>query len=87
MGQYRFKAKFDHKGNWLGSEKMLDKQELPAIVMSNLQKSKYSRWEIKASYEQYVPHGRPSFHIVAAKGDLKRKDLVFSSQGGQLING
>ena len=86
LGEFRFKTMFDHKGNWLGSEKMIGSKELPVAVKSSLQKSKYGEWEIKASYERYVPHERPSYHVIAAKGDFKRKELVFNDQG-RLING
>jgi Putative beta-lactamase-inhibitor-like, PepSY-like len=86
MGEYKFLAKFDRKGGWLESEKMLKKDKLPITVKNNLRKSKYSQWEIKSSYIEYLPNEKPFYRIITAKGDFKRKNLIFDDQG-QLING
>lgn len=86
MGGYRIEARFDGKGRWHGSERMLTKDMLPSTVKNSLVKSGYGQWEIKSSYEEYLPNEMPSYHIIAAKGDLKRKSLVFDHRG-QLMNG
>jgi len=86
MGGYRLQARFDRKGRWLGSEKMIGKEGLPATVRDNFRKSAYGRWEIKSTYEEYLPNEMPSYHITAAKGDFKRKSLMFDHRG-QLMNG
>jgi hypothetical protein len=79
-------AKFDRKGNWMESKKMLGKGRLPTTVRNNLRKSKYSRWEIKSSYEEYAPNKNPQYHITAAKGGFGKKTLMFNHHG-QLLNG
>jgi hypothetical protein len=86
LGEYRLQAKFDHKGKWLGSEKMLQKDRLPVTVRNNFGKTKYGSWKIKSSYEEYLPNEQPRYHLTAAKGDIKRKVLVFDYHG-QLIKG
>src|SRR5258706_4684584 len=86
MGESRFQAKFGRKGRWLESEKMLGKDRLPATVKTSLRKSKYSQWKIKSSYEEYLPNEKAYYHVTAAKGDFKRRNLVFDHHG-QLING
>jgi hypothetical protein len=86
MGGYRLQARFDRKGRWHGSEKMIGEDKLPATVKNSLVKSRYGQWEIKSSYEKYLPNEMPSYHIIAAKGELKRKSLVFDHRG-QLMNG
>ncbi|HXB43747.1 MAG TPA: PepSY-like domain-containing protein [Puia sp.] len=86
MGEYLVKARFDRKGRWLGSEKILSENMLPEAVKTSLKKSRYGLWKIRSSYEQYLPNEKPSYHITAAKGDLKRKSLVFDHHG-ELMNG
>src|SRR5580704_146982 len=86
LGDYQIKAKFDKKGNWLKSEKMIGKDRLPMAVKNSLKKSKYSAWRIKSSYEEYLPNEKPQYHIVAAKGEFMVKSLKFD-ENGQLMNG
>jgi Putative beta-lactamase-inhibitor-like, PepSY-like len=86
LGDYRLHAKFDRKGKWLESEKMLQKDRLPVTVKNSLRKTKYGDWKIKSSYLEYLPNEQPRYHITAAKGDIKRKSLVFDYHG-QLIKG
>ena len=86
LGESRLQAKFDKKGKWLESEKMLHKDRLPETVKNSLSRTKYGDWQIKSSYEEYLPNEQPRYHITAAKGDIKRKALVFDYRG-QLIKG
>jgi hypothetical protein len=86
MGDYTLKAKFDRKGNWMESQKMLGRDRLPMTVKNSLRNSKYSQWKIKSSYEKYSPNEKPEYHVSAAKGDFERKSLKFD-QHGQLLNG
>jgi hypothetical protein len=86
MGESTLKAKFDRKGNWLESQKMLERDRLPVTVKNSLRNSKYSQWKIKSSYEQYLPNEKPQYHISAAKGEFERKSLKFDHRG-QLLNG
>ena len=85
MGEYTLKAKFDRKGNWLESQKMLERDRLPVTVKNSLRNSKYSQWKIKSSYEQYLPNEKPQYHVSATKGDFERKSLKFDHHG-QLLN-
>jgi hypothetical protein len=82
----RLRATFDRKGQWLQSERMLQKNQLPMAVKNSLGKTRYGNWKIKSSYEEYLPNEQPRYHIWAAKGAIKRKGLVFDSHG-QLIKG
>ena len=86
MGEYKFLARFDRKGKWVESEKMLKKDRLPVTVKNSFRKSKYSQWEIKSSYLEYLPNEKPFYRVLTVKGDFKRKSLIFDDQG-QLING
>jgi hypothetical protein len=86
MGDYRLEAKFNGKGKWLESDKMLGKDELPVAVKNSLGMSKYGEWEIKSSYEEYMPDKKPYYYVIAAKGDFMRKTLMFNHRG-QLVNG
>ncbi len=91
LGEYRLKAKFDRKGNWLESEKIIAQNKLPMTVKNNLRKSKYGDWKIKSSYEEYLPNEKPQYHITAAKGSSVTKGFMTKSltfdHHGQLMNG
>ena len=86
MGDYRYEAKFDRNGKWAESRKMVRKDMLPMSVKNELRRSKYSKWEIKSSYEEYLPNEKPHYHVAAMKGDFKRKHLEFNERG-ELMNG
>ncbi|HZE86447.1 MAG TPA: PepSY-like domain-containing protein [Puia sp.] len=86
MGDYQYKAKFDKQGNWKESEKIIGKDRLPVMVKNSFKRSKYGEWNVKSSYEKYTPNEKPKYHITAAKGDFKRKTLMFDHHG-QLMNG
>ncbi len=81
IGENQLMAKFDSKGRWLESEKMLQKDKLPMTVKNSLKKSKYSQWIIVSSYEEYLPNEKPYYHLTAAKGDFNKKSLKFDHRG------
>lgn len=76
-----YMAKFDRHGAWMRSEKMMTKNELPIAVKEGIRKTGYERWEIKSSYEQFEPNQHPQYHVKAAKGDFRRRELVFNQRG------
>jgi len=86
MGDYQLKAKFDKDGRWLGSQKNIGQERLPMMVKKGLHKTKYGRWEIKSTYEKYMPDQQPQYYITAHKGSFQRKTLIFDRHG-QLMNG
>ena len=86
MGDYRYEAEFDRDGHWKESLKMMDENRLPRSVRNSLSRSKYGRWQVRSTYVQYQPNHKPQYHIAAAKGDFKKKHLVFN-ENGELING
>ncbi|HLY72325.1 MAG TPA: PepSY-like domain-containing protein [Puia sp.] len=86
MGKYQLEATFDKKGQWLESDKILGKENLPKSVVNNIKKSKYSHWKIKSSKETYMPGEKPEFHVMVTKGDFVFRNLKFDHRG-QLMNG
>jgi len=83
---YQYKAKFDKKGNWIETQKIMSADKLPGTVRNSFHQSKYNQWEIKETYELYLPNHRPQYHIDAAKSEFKRKHLLFDDRG-ELMNG
>jgi len=84
LGEYQMQAKFDRKGKWLESEKMLKKDMLPVTIKNSLSKSKYRQWKIKSFHEEYLPNEKSYCQITVVKGDFNKKSLIFDHQG-QLI--
>jgi hypothetical protein len=84
LGEYQMQAKFDRKGKWLESEKMLKKEMLPMTIKNSLSKSKYRQWKIKSFHEEYLPNEKSYYQITVVKGDFNKKSLMFDHQG-QLI--
>ncbi|HEX4373730.1 MAG TPA: PepSY-like domain-containing protein, partial [Puia sp.] len=86
LGKYQLEATFDRKGQWVESEKILDKDRLPMSVMNNIRRSKYSHWKIKSSRETYLPGEKPEYRVMVTKGDFVFRNLKFDHHG-QLVNG
>jgi len=84
MDNTRFEAKFNKKGEWQRTEKAEKEYMMPGTVKDGFEKSKYKDWKIKSSYVYYYPKEGSKYHIVAKKGFLRKKNLVFN-QNGQLI--
>ncbi len=81
MDGSNYTAKFNTKGEWSSSEKEIAEANLPASVKDGLAKSKYADWKIKNVYTLYLPGDKTQYHITVFKGDLQKKNLLFSAEG------
>jgi hypothetical protein len=77
----KYHATFDKKGEWLQSTQKLRVNELPEVVKKSFKKTKYASWSLVSCFEEYFPREQPRYHVRAAKSSIRRKDLVFDSQG------
>ncbi len=77
-------ARFDHKGFWLSTEKVMKQADLPANVKDGLDKSKYYDWKVDDVFLRLIP-GNPGtktqYHIVVSGGGIGKTNLLFSDQG------
>jgi hypothetical protein len=75
-----YQARYNSKGEWLGSQKKIKMENLPAAVKDGLSKSKYADWEVRTLTARYLPGGKVEYALGVNKGGL-RKNLLFSNEG------
>ncbi len=74
-------ADFSSNGDWEGSERVMDFEDLPDEVQDGFAKSKYAEWEKKSIYE-VQDLGKPlQYKLIIAKSGLQKKILVFDANG------
>jgi Putative beta-lactamase-inhibitor-like, PepSY-like len=77
-------ARFNRKGEWQSTEKVMKQADLPADVKDGLDKSKYYDWKVEDVFIRYIP-GNPGsktqYHIVVTGGGIGKTNLLFSDQG------
>ncbi|MFT3747153.1 MAG: PepSY-like domain-containing protein [Agriterribacter sp.] len=77
----KLEARFNKKGEWQGTEKELNADELPAAVKDGFSKSKYTDWETKTAYEVELPDDKKEYKIHVAKSSVQKKILLFDADG------
>jgi hypothetical protein len=83
----KYKARFNSSGGWLGSQKNSKLENIPPQVKDGLSKSKYADWQILLVTTHYLPGDIVQYGMYVSKGDLQRKNLLFSSAGQLLRDG
>jgi hypothetical protein len=82
MNNTHYEARFSNKGVWQNTENKINESDIPAAVKDGLQKSKYADdWSIKDVYKIAVPENKLQYRLEVKKGDIQRKNLLFSSEG------
>jgi hypothetical protein len=81
IGGTSWSAKFNSKGEWQSSEKIISESDLPATVKDGFDKSKYSDWELRIVSVIYLPEDKMQYHLFVAKSDLQKKNLLFNPEG------
>jgi hypothetical protein len=81
----RCEASFDRKGHWKRTEMMMAENTLPLAIKDGWKKSKYRSWKIKSAHVVFYAGGKTHYYIVAARNDLRKKELVFNMRG-QLLS-
>jgi len=77
-----YEAKFNNKGVWQSTENKINESDIPAAVKDGLQKSKYADdWKIKDVYKIAIPEDKLQYRLEVKKGDIQKKNLLFSSEG------
>ena len=77
----KHEAYFDDDGSWKFTETMIEEAEIPGTVKEGFDKSKYTDWEIHRVYKIEKSDNNTEYRIQVKKGDLKKKNLVFASDG------
>jgi Putative beta-lactamase-inhibitor-like, PepSY-like len=88
MGNEKYVAKYNSKGEWQSSQKTIKQEDLPAAVKDGFTKSKYSGdWKIYTVTVRYLPRDFTNYILRIGKGDISRKNLLFASDGQLLKDG
>src|SRR5688572_13083254 len=74
-------AQFTSKGEWENTEEAIDQSELPEAVTSGFDKSKYTEWNIGQVTKIEMPDDEVQYKIEVTKGDIKKRNLYFNSEG------
>ena len=77
----KYEAKFGNKGEWQGSVKDLTQDNIPQAVKDGFSKSMYADWKVKNQHEIFLPVDSIQYHIQVTKGDLQKRNLLFSRTG------
>lgn len=74
-------ADFSSKGEWQGSERTMNFDDLPSEVKDGFSKSKYTDWS-KKTVAEVQELGKPlQYKISVSKNDLQKKNLFFDANG------
>jgi hypothetical protein len=79
-----YMASFNNKGEWEYTEESIDQEELPDVVKDGFDKSRYHDWNIGLVNKIELPENEVQYKIEVAKGDIKKRNLYFNSDGRML---
>jgi hypothetical protein len=74
-------AYFDDDGAWKQTDVLIGESDLPAAVNDGFQKSKYTDWTIDRVERIDSPEGQARYRVQVKKGDIRKKNLLFNSEG------
>ena len=77
-------AQFSSKGEWENTEEAIDDSELPEEVKAGFDKSRYTDWNMGQVTKIELPGDEIQYRIEVAKGDIKKRNLYFNSEGRML---
>ena len=77
-------AQFSSKGEWENTEEAIDESELPEAVKAGFDKSRYTEWTMGQVTKIELPDDEVQYKIEVAKGDIKKRNLFFNSEGRML---
>jgi uncharacterized membrane protein YkoI len=80
----KHEAYFDDDGTWKQTQTVIEESELPAEVNEGFQKSKYTDWDIDRVERIEKSDNTTVYRIQVKKGDIRKKNLLFSSDGRML---
>jgi len=81
MKNEKYESKFNSKGEFLGSEKVIKKEQAPAAVKNGLAKSKFSDWEIKSVTWIEKKDLAIQYRYFIRKSGVEKKYLTFDDTG------
>ena len=80
IAETAYEARFNNKGEWQETEKILDPQAFPTEVKDGFDKSKYTSWEVK-ELSHLEKKDAAYYRVLVRKNDLEKKYLFFDDKG------
>jgi hypothetical protein len=80
-------AYYNNKGMWKETEKEWSFEQLPQEVKVGFEKSKYAEWKVTETKVLYRPDGKERYRVKAEKGELQKRNLMFSVEGRLIHEG
>ena len=81
MNGEKYESKFNSKGEFLGSEKGIEKEAAPAEVKDGFAKSKFSDWEVKSVTWIEKKDASIEYRYFIRKSGVEKKYLTFNDKG------
>jgi hypothetical protein len=81
MGGEKYESKFNSKGEFLGSEKVIEKEVVPAAVKDGFAKSKFSDWDVKSVTWIERKDSSIEYRYFIRKSGVEKKYLTFNDKG------
>jgi hypothetical protein len=79
-----YMASFNNKGEWEYTEESIDEEELPEVVKDGFDKSRYHDWNVNLVSRIEMPNDEVQYKLEVGKGDIKKRNLYFNSEGRML---
>ena len=74
-------ARFNSKGVWQETEKMIEQDKLPATINESFNNSRFSDWEVKELSFIEKKDGSELYRILVKKNDIEKRNLFFTKEG------
>jgi len=77
----KFVATYNNKGDWKGTEKDWNFNDLDGTVKEGFEKSKFADWDVTETKVMYLPGGSEQYRVRVKKNDVQKKYLYFNTKG------
>jgi hypothetical protein len=74
-------ASFNNRGTWEHTEEAIEEDDLPDVVKDGFDKSRYSDWNVGHVSRFDMADNEVRYKIEVTKGDIKKRNLYFNSNG------
>jgi hypothetical protein len=81
LDSINYVAQFSNKGEWESTEQAIDNDDLPEEVKTGFDNSRYADWNMGQATKIELPGDEFRYKIEVSKGDIKKRNLYFSSEG------
>ena len=77
----KYIATYNNKGDWKGTEKDWNYNDLGEDVKEGFEKSKFADWDVTETKIMYLPGGSEQYRVRVKKNDVQKKYLYFNGKG------